>query len=246
MKGLLATLAGLVLVHGCRAEERSHPVAAKRDASPAMTSNEAATKPTPPAGELTCELVDPPPGLVDLAELIPDAIIVAGYHRADNFTAAPLPGYEAPGAWLEREAADALVEAAQTLARADLRLIIYDAYRPRSASVAMVAWAEANDQRWLIDEGWVAPKSAHNRGRAIDVGLADRQGVALDMGSAWDQFDVRSYVRGVEGEPLERRLLLRAAMVGAGFVPYAREWWHFGFQSDTLAPALDHPYLCRR
>jgi D-alanyl-D-alanine dipeptidase len=193
----------------------------------------------------TCELGDPPPCLIDLAKAIPDAIIVAGYHRHDNFTGAPLPGYEAPGAWLEREAALALTRAAKRLARDGLRLIIYDAYRPRSASEAMVAWVRSAGREDLLDDGWVARWSAHNRGRAIDIGLADHQGVALDMGSTWDQFDRSSHVRGVDGEPLERRLRLRAAMVEAGFVPYEREWWHFGYRSETTAPALDRPYACR-
>jgi D-alanyl-D-alanine dipeptidase len=34
-------------------------------------------------------------------------------------------------------------------------------------------------------------------------------------------------------------------MVAAGWVPYAREWWHFGYDSETVAPALDQPYACR-
>jgi D-alanyl-D-alanine dipeptidase len=109
----------------------------------------------------------------------------------------------------------------------------------------MVTWARANDREWLLADGWVASRSEHNRGRAIDVGLADHGGVPLDMGSGWDQFDRSSFVRGVEGEPLARRLLLRAAMLEAGFVPYEREWWHFSFRSDEQAPALDRPYACR-
>src|SRR5690606_6211382 len=56
----------------------------------------------PVESEPPCELVDPPPNMIDLAKAIPDAIIVAGYQRVDNFTGAPLPGYEAPGAWLEQ------------------------------------------------------------------------------------------------------------------------------------------------
>jgi D-alanyl-D-alanine dipeptidase len=183
--------------------------------------------------------------MVDLAEVIPDVIIVAGYHGADNFTGAPLPGYQAAGAWLERNAATALREAADALARDGLRLIVYDAYRPRSASEAMVVWAEANDREWLLEQGWVARRSEHNRGLAIDVGLADRQGIALDMGSGWDQFDPSSHVRGVEGEALDRRLMLRRAMVQAGFMPYELEWWHFAHRTDEDVPALDRPYACR-
>jgi D-alanyl-D-alanine dipeptidase len=183
--------------------------------------------------------------MVDLAEAIPDAIIIAGYHSHDNFTGAPLPGYEAPGAWFEREGANALGKAAEALARDGLRLIIYDAYRPRSASEAMVTYAETSDRKWLLDDGWVARRSEHNRGRAIDLSLADRDGIPLDMGSGWDQFDRSSNVHGVEGEPLKRRLTLRAAMLSAGFVPYEREWWHFSYRGSAAAPALDRPYACR-
>jgi D-alanyl-D-alanine dipeptidase len=32
-------------------------------------------------------------------------------------------------------------------------------------------------------------------------------------------------------------------MVRAGFVPYAREWWHFAF-SGPHRPTLDLPYAC--
>ena len=192
-----------------------------------------------------CTPVPPPPGLVDLRATLPTAIFVVGYHHADNFTGAPLPGYEAPGAWLETEAAAALAKAAARLERDGLRLIIHDAYRPRRATQAMVAWCRANDREDLLSEGWVAERSAHNRGRAIDLSLADGQGRALDMGSGWDEFSPRSEVYAVDGEARERRLQLRAAMVHAGFTPYAREWWHFGYESDSPAPARDLPYVCQ-
>lgn len=183
--------------------------------------------------------------MVDLRARLPSAIIVAGYHRSDNFTGAPLPGYEAAGAWLEAEAAEALVLAASRLEAKGLRLIIYDAYRPRRASEAMVEWCHANARDDLLNEGWVAARSAHSRGRAIDLGLARADGTPLDMGSGWDQFDQTSFVRGVEGAPLEHRLELRAALTRVGFRPYTREWWHFGFDADTPAPVRDRPYRCR-
>ncbi|PRQ07439.1 D-alanyl-D-alanine dipeptidase [Enhygromyxa salina] len=192
-----------------------------------------------------CELVEPPAGLVDLRVEIRSAIVVAGYHRADNFTGAPLPGYEAAGAWLEAEAAEALALAASRLEADGLRLIIYDAYRPRRASQAMVDWCRANAREDLLTDGWVAARSVHGRGRAIDLGLALTDGTVLDMGSRWDQFDPTSFLRGVEGPLLERRLELRAALVRAGFTPYSREWWHFSFEADTPAPVRDRPYACR-
>jgi D-alanyl-D-alanine dipeptidase len=198
----------------------------------------------PAAPTPTCTLADPPPGFVDLREQIPSAIIIAGYHGADNFTGARLPGYEAEGAWLEVDTAAALVRAAERLHDDDLRLLIYDAYRPQRASVAMLEWCEANDRLDLLADGWVAARSAHARGIAIDVGLADADGTPLDMGSAWDQFDRRSYLRGVEGPALERRLRLRDALVRVGFEPYAREWWHFTHAGGRPSPARDVAYTC--
>lgn len=198
-------------------------------------------EPVPPA---RCILVEPPTGFVDLRERIPTAIIVAGYHRADNFTGAALPGYEAAGAWLESHAADALASAAERLLANDLRLIIYDAYRPQQASVAMVEWCRTHDRLDLLSDGWVAARSAHARGIAIDVGLADAMGTPVDMGSSWDQFDRRSHLRGVEGPALERRLRLRDELVRVGFEPYAREWWHFTHAGGRPSPARDVVYAC--
>jgi D-alanyl-D-alanine dipeptidase len=243
-------LAGLLLsvLLGCdEAEPSPAPEHAVARAQAPVVSTIVPAQPELLPEQPRCELVEPPQHMVDLAKAIPSAIVLAGYHGPNNFTGAPLPGYEAAGAWLERDAAQALGEVADALAREQLRLIIYDAYRPRSASVAMVEWARAHDHEWLIEDGWVAPRSEHNRGLALDVGLADAHGDALDMGSAWDQFDRSSFVRGVEGEALARRLRLRAAMVNVGFVPYQREWWHFAYRDrdDGRAPALDRPYTCR-
>jgi D-alanyl-D-alanine dipeptidase len=198
----------------------------------------------PTSLESPCVLVEPPPGLVDLRERIPTAIVVAGYHRVDNFTGTRLPGYEAAGAWIETDAAEALARAAERLLSDDLRLIIYDAYRPQRASEAMVEWCRTHDRLDLLADGWVAARSAHARGIAIDVGLADAQGRPLDMGSAWDQFDRRSHLRGVEGPALERRLRLRDDLVRVGFEPYGREWWHFTHAGGRPSPPRDVAYSC--
>jgi D-alanyl-D-alanine dipeptidase len=207
------------------------PVAASEGGRPAV--------PEPP-----CKLVEPPSGFVDLREQIPSAIIVAGYHRADNFTGARLPGYEAAGAWLELDTASALARAAERLLEDDLRLLIYDAYRPQRASIAMVEWCEAHDRLDLLADGWVAARSAHARGIAVDLGLADADGTPLDMGSAWDQFDRQSHLRGVEGSALALRLRLRDELVRVGFEPYAREWWHFTHAGGRPSPPRDVAYAC--
>ena len=183
----------------------------------------------------------PPAGLVDVHDIAPSIRLFVGYHGRDNFTGARVPGYEIPRAWLRDDAALALRRAERALERDGFGLVVFDAYRPRHAVLAMVAWAEANDPS-LLDDGFVARDSDHSRGIAVDVGLVDRDGKFLDMGTRWDTFDPRAHYRGVEGSTFERRKRLRVAMQRAGFLPYEREWWHFTFASEGRAH--DRPYRC--
>lgn len=184
----------------------------------------------------------PPPGLVDLRVVLPDACFTAGYAAADNFTGAPLPGYAVAGAWLLSAPAAALARVQAGLARDGLSLRIFDAYRPRRASEAMVAWAERSGQARLVADGYIARRSGHNHGHTIDLGLARRGSCEpLDMGSAWDTLDATSHTTNATGAALEHRLRLRQAMRAAGFGDYPREWWHFSFPVAGTRP-LDVPY----
>ena len=74
----------------------------------------------------------PPEGFTDLRSIAGLSFEI-GYHREDNFTGARVPGYDAPGAWLLDAAARAVKVALADLAREDLGLIVYDAYRPLRA-----------------------------------------------------------------------------------------------------------------
>lgn len=198
----------------------------------------------PPAGPAPAPLTGPPPpGMVDLRAALPGACFDVRYATADNFTGAPLPGYEVPGAWLRAGPAAALARAQASLAAQGLALLIHDAYRPVRASLAMVAWAERTGQRRLIEDGYIARRSGHNRGDTVDVALA-RAGTCepLDMGSPWDLLGPESHTENAVGAPLERRRLLRQVLSAEGFVPYAREWWHFSANEPGARP-LDVPYL---
>lgn len=180
-----------------------------------------------------------PEGFTDLRTITGLSFDI-GYHRADNFTGAPVIGYEAPGAWLREPAASALRLALADLAQEDLALVVYDAYRPLRACRAMVAWCEANEPRLL--DGYIARDSRHARGVAIDVGLTYLAGGVLPMGSAWDTFDASATFACAVGAARANRVRLRDAMVRAGFRPYEREWWHFELSIDPLPPAVDVPY----
>lgn len=182
----------------------------------------------------------PPEGWVDLATL--GLRLDIRYATAANFTGAPLDGYGAPGAWLRAPVADRLAAVDRALAAEGLALLVYDAYRPERASRAMVAWAERTGNQWVVTEGYVAPRSQHNKGTTVDVTLVERAtGAPVDMGGAWDEFSAVSHTESATGPALAHRHRLRDAMRAEGFAPYSKEWWHFGYALAGAAP-LDVPY----
>lgn len=182
-----------------------------------------------------------PAGFTDLATL-PGVRFEIAYATPANFTGAPLDGYGCGGAWLRAEAATALATVEAALEADGLGLLVYDAYRPARASRAMVDWATAADRLDLLTDGYVARRSNHNSGRAVDLTLYDRAtGAPLDMGTPFDTFSAASHTTHATGAVLTNRLRLRDAMVSAGFTPYSREWWHFAWSAADPTP-VDVPY----
>lgn len=163
------------------------------------------------------------------------------YHTRNNFMRRPLPGYGAPGAWLMAPAARALARVQQDLAARGFGLWIFDAYRPRRATQAMVRWAHKTNPA-LIGP-YIGARSRHNAGVAVDLTLYHRtMGKPLNMGSAFDAFSPRSHTQNAKGVALRNRLWLKQAMIRRGFKPYAAEWWHFHY--PTPARPRDVPYGC--
>ncbi len=187
----------------------------------------------------------PPEGWVDLTEHIPGLRVDIRYHTANNFTGAPLPGYGAPGAWLQQAPADALKKVQEALVARGKGLLVYDAYRPLRGTLGMVAWAKRTDQVHLLDNGYIARRSGHNKGNTIDLSVVDlATGQALDMGTPWDTLDERSHTTHATGLALENRLLLRTVMHEHGWRNYSKEWWHYSFAMDGDLPHRDVPYAC--
>lgn len=184
----------------------------------------------------------PPPGLWCLRSVLSRARFSIAYAGSDNFMGQPIDGYGAPGAWLREPAAQALLKAEAAFAAIGLFMVIFDAYRPMRATEHMWRWAGEVGRRDLFADGWIARPSRHNSGVAVDLSLCRIDtGAALDMGSPFDAFVPESHVRGVSGEALDNRLLLRRIMLAAGFRPLEAEWWHFDLPLDG-APRLDVPY----
>lgn len=174
------------------------------------------------------------PGLVDLAALIPDAVLDLRYATTDNFLGERI--YERAVALLRRPTAEKLAAAARTLREKGLRLVIYDALRPLSAQRKM--WALKPDRRYVADP---ARGSQHNRGAAVDVSLADASGRPLPMPSEFDEFGPRAAHSYADGDAVARgnRDALRAAMEAAGFAAYELEWWHYADPQGREWPLLD-------
>lgn len=177
--------------------------------------------------------------LQDVRELDPSILVELRYATSDNFTGASLPGYEGNRAYLRREAAAALAAVNRELSADGLLLKVFDAYRPVRATNAMMAWAQRTGRMDLFRDGYIASRSRHNVGVAVDLTLVDRaSGDELEMGTAYDTFTESAHTANASGLAARNRQKLVEAMTRAGFVNYPREWWHFSY-GTAEAPRFD-------
>lgn len=216
-------------------------------------------KPEPKSEPKTAPEMDSS-GFVNLTDVVPDAIIEARYFATYNFVGARVDGYLEPVALYTREAAEALKEVSDDVIKQGYRLKVYDAYRPQCAVDHFVRWGKdladslmkpyfypEQDKAFLFERGYIAEKSGHTRGSAIDLTLFDMAtGKELDMGGVHDWFGIEShpdyggnpetgeYTGGVDitEEQFCNRMTLRRAMLRHGFKPYDCEWWHFSLEDE--------------
>jgi zinc D-Ala-D-Ala dipeptidase len=166
--------------------------------------------------------------LVDLRAVDSTIDVQARYATPDNFTGAPLPGYEANRLFLRREAAEALGRVQARLRTGGLGLRVFDGYRPVRATRAMVDWAERTGQRALLDSGYIARRSRHNLGVAVDLTMVDLEtGTEVPMGTPFDTFGPESHTANATGRVQRYRQILVRVMESEGFTNYEKEWWHF-------------------
>lgn len=190
----------------------------------------------------------PSPDLVGIDTQVPDIALDVRYAGADNFTGAPVDGYEAPRCLLLRPAMQALARVEADLRTQGYRLRIFDCYRPARAVRRFVAWAQApedgktkpayypNLPKTALLGDYISPTSGHSRGATVDLTMlqCDENGCApLDMGTPFDFFDPLANTDSPAATPAQRanRQRLVDAMAREGFANYPMEWWHF-----TLKP----------
>ena len=189
-----------------------------------------------------------PSGFVLLSDYVPHIIQEIRYFSTYNFIGERIDGYEEPCALLTKEAARALKAVSNEVIVHGYRLKVFDAYRPACAVKQFVLWGiEDQDIRMkqyfypelekqeLFKKGYIAKKSSHSRGSAVDLTLLDmKTGKELDMGSPFDLFSEMSHPdsKEVTEEQYENRMLLQNVMVRNGFVPIDCEWWHFFLENE--------------
>lgn len=169
------------------------------------------------------------------------------YATRDNFVGRAVYG-GLDCAWLRREAADALEQAAGWLQRQrpGYRLRVLDALRPQRVQEAL--WAELQGTPLTRYLAHPQRGSIHSYGMAVDLTVLDPQGREVDMGSGFDEmaavshpeYEAELLARGqLRAEHLVERGWLRAAMRQAGFHGINTEWWHFDFgDRDRVRQAL--------
>ena len=168
--------------------------------------------------------------LVDARTLEPAIVVEMRYATANNFTGAPLPGYLANRAFLRREAATALARVERDLRPHGLGLKVFDAYRPVRATLAMVDWTQRVNRPDLLKDGYIASRSRHNLGLAIDLTLIDlATGKELEMGTPFDTFSAAAHTANATSDAAVNRQRLKTAMETEGFKNYDQEWWHYTF-----------------
>lgn len=192
------------------------------------------------------------PLLVDLTQYLPDLLLDMKYCTSDNFIGAPVDGYGAPKAWLTEPAAKALVGVQRSLARFDLGLKIFDAYRPQRAVDHFIRWCDTPceaalkaryypnlEKSELFSEGYLSKSSSHCRGSTVDLTIVSVNRTRddheeLDMGTIFDYFGPESWLDydRLSIQARANRLLLQQLMTAAGFIPFHHEWWHFTLRDE--------------
>jgi len=189
-------------------------------------------------------------GLVDVQEVAPDIRVELKYSTTDNFVKKDVYG-ELTRAYLQPAIAKKLAKASEILKRnhPDHSLLIYDAARPNSVQYLLWDALDALNIPRKSKPQYVAdPKigSIHNFGCAVDLTVANAEGVPLDMGTPYDFFGPLAYPRMEsqllrEGKLTTRQVAnrntLRQAMTQAGFSVNPTEWWHFDGMSRNAAKA---------
>src|SRR4051794_6094144 len=169
-----------------------------------------------------------PTDLVELTKLDPTIKLEIRYASTNNFLSTPM--YTEARAFLQRDAAEAVVRANKKLHELGYGLLIHDGYRPWY--VTKMFWDATPDDKHIFVAN-PADGSKHNRGCAVDLSMYDlKTGKAVSMPSGYDEMSPRAFSDYAEGTPEQNkhRAILKKEMEGEGFTVNPKEWWHFDYK----------------
>lgn len=137
--------------------------------------------------------------------------------------------YHQDYAVLHFEAYAKLKIASQIAHKQNLKLKIWDAYRPLEVQQFFVDFF-ANDE--TKKNFFSNPKTGsipHCRGIALDLTLVDNNNQELDMASDFDELSELAHHNypQLSAQAQRNRLLLLGIMTASGFDFYQKEWWHY-------------------
>jgi D-alanyl-D-alanine dipeptidase len=193
-------------------------------------------------------------------ELVPGVRWDAKYATWDNFTGKPVDGYLANRIVGSRALCAALRRARDHAASLGFGLLLWDGYRPQRAVDSFLRWSrEPEDGRMkrshypnierteMFERGYVARKSGHSRGSAVDLTLYDLANRALvPMGGDHDVMDSRSHhgTKGITPAESRNRQTLSSIMQASGFRPLDCEWWHYALNDEPYPDTyFDFPII---
>lgn len=198
------------------------------------------------------------------------------YASTQNFVGTEIDGYQGKEAITTLAMARMLKIAQERFLALGYSIVIYDSYRPQKSVDHFRKWAndssdlkmksiyypEVADKATLFDTGFIARKSSHTRGSAVDLTiiatknklkdtrnidfieriLANGQRIlylddgTIDMGSSFDLFDSCSGhgYESLEEFQLKNRLFLKNTMEDCGFTTYHKEWWHYSIENEPF------------
>lgn len=196
------------------------------------------------------------------------------YAGSHNFVGSPIDGYEEHKCVVSNAVGQALAKVQAALKPHQLSLKVYEAYRPLRAGAHFLKWALSSDDQTmktefypaiekntLFDQGYIAFRSQHTRGCAVDVTLVPLPTPAqatyqpgdpvldgrlpkgqrfddnsIEMGTSFDCLDEMAHTHNpkISDEAKKNRAFLLEIMSAHGFENYSKEWWHFSLKQEPF------------
>lgn len=161
--------------------------------------------------------------MVRVRDYIPDIFVELKYTGTDNITGRSIYSFQEP--YLRYGTVKKLMQVQETLREQGLSLKIWDAFRPASAQSAI--WEAYPNSTFVTNPEVTYADNTY--GNAVDITLADAEGVELEMPTGFDVFTSladRNYGDCSELSAANATML-QELMGKSGFTYTQTSWWHY-------------------